>query len=113
MIFNDLWDVICDGDTKPTVDKELIIWTNKYKKAYALIFSFVSEEESYHIISIKYYWSALKKLKDLYDLHSKLELIQLLMKIFNLEMKDNDTMVLASKIKSIMDDVDDTSVKIE
>jgi hypothetical protein len=40
LIFNDLWDVICDGETsftKPIVDKELAIWTNKDKKTYALV----------------------------------------------------------------------------
>jgi SH3-like domain-containing protein len=80
LIFNDLWDGICDGDTspiKPTVDKELAIWMNKDKKAYALIVASVSEEVSHHIKSIKDSWGALKKLKDLYDSHSELELIQL------------------------------------
>jgi hypothetical protein len=59
LIFNDLWDDICDGDTKPTkptTDKELSIWMNKDKKAYALIVSSVSEEVSHHIRSIKYSW---------------------------------------------------------
>jgi hypothetical protein len=116
LIFNDLWDGICDGDTsptKPTIDKELAIWMNKDKKAYALIVASVSEEVSHHIKSIKYSWGALKKLKYLYDSHSKLELIQLLLKLFNLELKDNDPMALASKIKSIMHDIDVTGVKID
>ena len=55
----------------------------------------------------------MKKLEDLYDSHSKLELIQWLTKLFNLEMKDNDPMALAFEIKSIMHGVDATSVKMD
>jgi len=35
LIFNDLWDDICDGDTAPTKpipDKELVIWMIKIRK---------------------------------------------------------------------------------
>lgn len=56
LIFNDNWDGICDRDTSPTKpmeDKELSIWTNKDKKAYALIIPSVSEEVIHYIISIK------------------------------------------------------------
>jgi len=116
LIFNDLSDDIFDGDTKstkPTTYKELAIWMNKDKKSYALIVASVNEEVSYHIRSIKDSWSALKKLKDPYDSHSKLELIQLLMKLFNLEMKDNDPMALAYEIKAIIHDVDAIGVKID
>jgi hypothetical protein len=116
LIFNAIWDGICDGDTlptKPIIDKELSIWMNKNKKAYASIVSFVSEEVIHHIGSIKDSWGALKKLKDIYDSHSKLELIQLLLKLLNLDLNDNDPMLLASKIKSIMHNVDATGVKID
>ena len=34
--------------------------------------------------------------------HSKLDLIQLLLKLFNLELKENDPIVVAPKIKDIM-----------
>jgi len=57
IIFNDIWDGISNGDTSPTKpmeDKELAIWKNKDKKAYALIVASVSEEVSHHIISMKY-----------------------------------------------------------
>ena len=62
----------------------------KGKKAYALIGTSITEEVSRHIISCKSAFATLKKLKDLYDSHSELEIIQLLIKLFNLEMKDND-----------------------
>ena len=95
-------------------DKELVVWKYKDKKAYALIATLVSEEVSCHIISIKDSYGALKKLKEgLFDSHSQLEIIQLLMKLFNIELKDNDLMALASEIKAISDDIDATSVKVD
>lgn len=51
----------------------------------ALIAATISEEVNRHIISITDSYGALKKLKDLYDSHSESELIQLLLKLFNLE----------------------------
>ena len=65
---------------------------------YALFYCYISEEVSQHIISIKYSWSDLNKLKELYDSRSKLELIQLLLNIFNLGLKDNYPMVAEYKI---------------
>jgi hypothetical protein len=73
LIFDDLWDGICDKDIspiKPIVDKELAIWTDKDKITYALIVVFVSEEVSWHMRSITYSWGDLKKLKYLYNSHS-------------------------------------------
>jgi hypothetical protein len=45
--------------------------------------------------------------------HSELELIQLMVKLFNLELKNDDPMALASEIKAIMHDIDATRVKID
>jgi hypothetical protein len=56
----------------------------------------VSEEVSHHIASINDSYGALKRLNDLYDTHSELELIQLMLKLFNLELKNDDPMDLAS-----------------
>ena len=72
---------------------------SKDKKAYALIIASVSEEVSRHLVSRKSVWEALKKLKYLYDSHSELESIQLLMTLFNLELKDNDPMKLSSELE--------------
>jgi hypothetical protein len=118
IIFNNLWDGICEGQngsrlTISTTHKEIFIWNNKYKKAYFIISKMVSEEVSCHIISIKDSYGALNKLKDLYDSHSELELIQLLVKLFNLKLMNDDPMDLASEIKAIMHCIDATVVKIE
>ena len=48
---------------------------NNDKKANALTTVSVSEEVSHHLVSIKDSYGALKKLKDLYDSHSELEII--------------------------------------
>ena len=74
LIFNDLWDEFYEehNDSEPVHpigDKELSIWKNKHKKEHALIVASVSEEVIYYLVSIKYSYGALKKLKDLYDSH--------------------------------------------
>ena len=79
----------------------------------ALIIASVSEEVSRHLFSSKSDWEELNKLKDLYDSHSELEIIQLLMNLFNLELKDNDPMKLASEIRAIFHDIDATGVKVD
>ena len=53
------------------------------------------------------------KLRDLYDSHSQLEIIQLLMKLFNLELKYNDPMKLAFQIRATFHDIDATGVKVD
>ena len=97
----------------PTNTKETSLWKNKDKKAYALIIASISEEVSRHLVSSKSDWEALKKLKDLYDSHYELEIIQLLMKLFSLELKDNDPMKLAYEIRSIFHDIDSIGVKVD
>ena len=124
LIFNDLWEEVCEGKVDkegkddndpemPTDDKQLAIWKSKDKKAYALISASITEEVSRHILSSTTTFSALKKLKSLYDSHSELEIIQLLVKLFNLELKDNDPMKLASEIKSIFHDIESNNAKVD
>ena len=76
----------------PTDARQLAIWKSKDKKAKQ---------------------TSLQKLKDLYDSHSKLEIIQLLMKLSNLELKDNNPMKLASEIRALFHDIDSTGVKVD
>ena len=119
LIFNDLWDDVCESKDEnadpeqPTDAKELIIWKGKDKKAYALIAASITEEVSRHIISCKSAFAALNKMEYLYDSHLELQIIQLLMKLFNLEMKDNDPMKLASKIRALFHDIEATVVKVD
>jgi len=118
LIFNELWKVVCIGDRnkqpkQPTSDKELTIWENKKNKAYAVITAFVSEEVSYHITPFSIAFEALQKLKELYDSHSALEVVQLMIKLFTLELKNNDPLALASEVKSIMHDIQATNIDLD
>ena len=45
--------------------------------------------------------------------HLELELVQLLLKLFNLELNDNDTMAVAYEINAIMHEIDAISVKVD
>ena len=58
-----------------------------------------SEEVSQHIFPTKSCFEALKTLKYLYVSHSEMEVIKLMLKLFNLEVKDNDYIPVASEIK--------------
>ena len=118
LIFNELWKGVCvkDGDNdavQPTSDKELVIWENKNNKAYALIAASVNEEVSRHISSYSTTFEALQKLKELYDSHSALEVVQLMIKLFTLELQNNDPLALASEVKSIMHDIKSTKVELD
>jgi len=76
-----------------TTDKEHKIWEDKDQKAYAVIFATVNEV-SHHIASISDSYRTLKRLNELYDTHSELEFVQLMLKLFNLDLKNDDPMDL-------------------
>eukprot|EP00253_Pinus_taeda_P013981 PITA_13981 len=118
LIFNEFWKGVCVGEgdndpVQPTSDKELVIWENKNNKAYALIVASVNEEVSRHISSYSTAFEALQKLKELYDSHSALEVVQLIIKLFTLELQNNDRLALASEVKSIMHDIKSTKVELD
>eukprot|EP00253_Pinus_taeda_P034253 PITA_34253 len=117
LIFNELWKGVCVGDgdkepEQPTSDKEFAIWENKNNKAYALIAASVSEEVSRHISPFSNAFEGLQKLKELYDSHFAFEVIQLMIKLFTLELQNNDLLALASEVKSIMHDIKATKVEL-
>jgi hypothetical protein len=55
-----------------------------------VIYATISEEVSHHIASIKSSYNNLKILNELYDIHSELELIQLMVNLFNLDLNNDD-----------------------
>lgn len=81
--------------------KELVVWEHTNDKVLALIRASINKEVNRDICSVETAWEAMKKLKDMYATNSKFEFIQLHLKLFNLELKANDPMSLASKIKAI------------
>lgn len=58
-------------------------------------------------------FEALQKLKEIYDLHSELEVVQLMIKLFSLELKNDDPLPLASKVRSIIHDIKTIGVQID
>eukprot|EP00253_Pinus_taeda_P028857 PITA_28857 len=102
LIFNELWKGVCVGDRdkepeQPTSEKEFAIWENKNRKAYALIAASINEEVSFHILPFSNDFEALQKLKELYDSHSALEVAQLIIRLFSLELQNDDPLALASE----------------
>jgi hypothetical protein len=130
MIFNNFWNGICEEtpaceeeyDSKenlknsrpiiPISNKECAIWKGKGQKEYVMIFATITEEVIHHMDSINDSYSSLNILNEMYNTHSECEIIQLMVKLFNLELKSDNPMSLASKIESIMHDIDATRVKI-
>jgi len=118
LIFNELWKGVCvgEGDKEPqqhSSDKEFAIWEYKNSKAYGLIASFINEEVSLHISPFSNAFEALQKLKTLYDSHFALEVVQLMIKLFNLELQNDDPLALASEVKSFMRDIKVINVELD
>ena len=70
LIYNELWQGICDGDVKPNKPRDgatLAKWEIKNAKALALIKSSVNDEMYVHIENATDAWSTLKIFKDLFD----------------------------------------------
>lgn len=73
----------------------------------------MTEEVSKYIVPCGATFEALKRLKELYDSHSELKIIQLLLKLFNLEMKDNDPLKSSCEVKFIFHDIKATRIKVD
>jgi len=118
LIFNELWKGVCVGEgdnepAKPTSDKEFAIWENKNNKAYALISTSINEEVNRHISPFSNASEALQKFKELYDSHFELEFVQLMIKLFILELQNDDPLALALEVRSIMHDIKVTNVELD
>ena len=74
---------------------------------------FVNEEVSHHITPFSISYEALNKLKEIYDSHSKLEIVKLMIKLSSIELKNDDTFALASEVRSIMHYINNTSVEVD
>ena len=70
LIYNELWQGICDGDVKPNKPTDVVAlakWEVKNAKALALIKYFVNDEMYVHIENATDAWFSLKTFKDLFD----------------------------------------------
>ena len=66
-----------------------------------------------HISPFSNAYDALKKLKELYDSNSELEVVQLMIKLFSLELKNDDPLAVASEVRSITHDIKNNDVEID
>ena len=123
-IYNDLCDGIFEGSTietkfatlksnpkPPTTKKDQAIWQTREKKELALIVATISKEVSQDILLATSYFDALKILKDLFHSHFELELIYMMLNLFNLEVKYNGLMIVASEIIEIMHKIKATGMQ--
>jgi len=78
-----------------------------------LIAASINEEVSHHISPFSNAFETLQKLKELYESHFELEVVQLMIKLFSIELKNDDPLALASKVISIMHDIKATDVQLE
>ena len=60
---------------------------------------------------IKSSFESLKTLKDVYDSHSKMETIKLILKLFSLEVVDNDRILVTAEARAIMHNIEAYSIK--
>ena len=70
MIYNELWQDVCDGDVKPNKHTDvdsLAKWDIKNSKALALIKSSANDEIHVHIENASDAWSAWRTFQDLFD----------------------------------------------
>ena len=77
-----------------------------------MILASINEEVSRHVSPFSNSFEALKFLKELYDSHTELEFIQLMIKLFSLELKSDDPLSLTSEVRSIMHDIKSCGVEI-
>ena len=52
-------------------------------------------------------------MKEFYDSHFELEVVQLMIKLFDLELKDDDSLASAFEIRAIMHDIEAIGVKVD
>eukprot|EP00253_Pinus_taeda_P005954 PITA_05954 len=109
LIYNELWQGICDGDVKPNKPTDaaaLAKWEIKNAKALALIKSSVNDEMYVHIENATYAWSALKTFKDLFDTQPESKKVDLQLKLLQQKLTEGgDVLEYISRLKNIRQEI--------
>eukprot|EP00253_Pinus_taeda_P028910 PITA_28910 len=109
LIYNELWQGICDGDVKPNKPTDataLEKWEVKNAKALALIKSSVNDEMYVHIENAIDAWSALKTFKDLFDTQSESKKFDLQLKLLQQKLTEGgDVLEYISRLKNIRQEI--------
>lgn len=109
LIYNELWQGICDGDVKPNKPTDadpMAKWEIKNAKALALIKSSVNDEMYVHIENATDAWTALKTFKDLFDTQPKSKKVDLQLKLLQQKLiEDGDILEYLSRLKNIKQEI--------
>eukprot|EP00253_Pinus_taeda_P034497 PITA_34497 len=109
LIYNELWQGICDGDVKPNKPTDAAAlgkWEVKNAKALALIKSSVNDEMYVHIENATDAWSALKNFKDLFDTQPESKKVDLQLKLLQQKLtKGGDVLECISRLKNIRQEI--------
>ena len=109
LIYNELWQGICDGDVKPNKPTDataLAKWEVKNAKALALIKSSVNDEMYVHIENATDAWSALKTFKDLFDTQPESKKVDLQLKLLQQKLTEGgDILEYISRLKNVRQEI--------
>lgn len=105
IIYNELWQDICDGDikpNKPTYVSSLAKWEVKNVKALAFIKSSVNDEMYIHIGNASDAWSDFRTFKDLFDTQPESKKVVLQIKLLQQKLtEEGDVLEYISRLKNI------------
>eukprot|EP00253_Pinus_taeda_P027792 PITA_27792 len=109
LIYNELWQGICDGDVKPNKPTDataLAKWEINNAKALALIKSSVNDEMYVHIENAIDAWTALKTFKDLFDTQPESKKVDLQLKLLQQKLTEGgDVLEYISRLKNIRKEI--------
>eukprot|EP00253_Pinus_taeda_P013735 PITA_13735 len=109
LIYNELWQGICDGDVKPnkpTNADSLAKWEIKNAKALALIKSSVNDEMYVRVENATDAWCALKFFKDLFDTQPESKKVDLQLKLLQQKLTERgDVLEYLSRLKNIKQEI--------
>lgn len=109
LIYNELWQGICDGDVKPnkpTNADALEKWEIRNAKALAIIKSSVNDEMYVHIENATDAWTALKTFKYLFDTQPESKKVDLQLKLLQQKLTEGgDVLEYLSRLKNIEQEI--------
>jgi len=109
LIYNELWQGICDGDikpNKPTDAAALAKWEVNNAKALALTKYSMNDEMYVHIENATDAWYALKTFKDLFDSQPESKKVDLQLKLLQQKLTEGgDVLEYISRLENIRQEI--------
>jgi len=105
LIYNELWQGICDGDVKPNKPTNVVAlekWEVKNTKALALIKSSVNDEMYVHRENATDAWFSLRTFKDFFDTQLESKKVDLQLKLLQQKLTEGGHVLeYISRLKNI------------